>query len=129
MVKANVVARKSTNRGSFIYRDYQDCHEILSITHGKVAIFKVDSKEIQTICNLFSMDRLGLIRFLAFAIFAVLTYPTSITQGANGQEIRNCVNVKTGKARLVTPKTIKCKKWERKVRMRVAAFLEFRGQS
>ena len=77
----------------------------------------MDSKENQSISNLFSVARHGLIRFLAFAIIAVLTYPTSITQAANGQEIRNCVNVKTGKARLVTPKTIKCKKKERLVKI------------
>ncbi len=63
------------------------------------------------------MARLGLIKFLAFSIFAVLAYPTSITHAANGQEIRNCVNIKTGKARLVTPKTIKCKKKERLVKI------------
>ena len=63
------------------------------------------------------MTRNGLIGFLVFAIFAVSTYPTSISQAADGQEIRNCVNVKTGKARLVTSKTNKCKKRERLVKI------------
>ena len=63
------------------------------------------------------MAKQGLIWFLAFAIFAVLTYPTSISQAADAQEVRNCVNIKTGKARLVNNNTIKCKKNERLVKI------------
>jgi hypothetical protein len=63
------------------------------------------------------MAKHGLIRILAFAIFAVLTYPTSISQAADAPEVRNCVNVKTGKARLVNKNTVKCKKNERLVKI------------
>lgn len=61
------------------------------------------------------MTRQGFLKFLAFALFALLSHPNSISHAVDVQEVRNCVNMKSGKARLVSTKTIKCKKNERLV--------------
>ena len=54
-------------------------------------------------------------RFIIATVIAVISIPASASFASHEQEIRNCVNVKTGKARLIPPQVMKCKKNERLV--------------
>ena len=59
------------------------------------------------------MARRRIESFFLIAFLALFLYPSSDSVASENQEVRNCVNIKTGKARLITPDKLKCKKTER----------------